>query len=142
MSRPLVCLVAMASVAIVITAESPGRSVWDGVYTAGQAKRGETLYADNCASCHGSALGGGESAPPLAGGEFFANWNGLTLGDLFDRIRVSMPADRPGKLSREQNADVLAFILSVNQFPAGQTELEHRTEFLKQIGFEAEKPQK
>src|SRR5579863_646678 len=118
------------------------RSVWDGVYTSEQARRGATLYANNCASCHGSALNGGESAPPLAGGEFFANWSGLTLGDLFDRIRVSMPADRPGKLSREQNADVLAFMLSVNQFPSGKAELEHQSEVLKQIRFEAEKPRK
>src|SRR5579862_9557871 len=118
----------------------PSRSVWDGVYTSEQARRGATLYANNCASCHGSALNGGESAPPLAGGEFFANWSGLTLGDLFERIRVSMPADNPGKLSREQDADILAFMLSMNQFPEGQTELEHRTEVLKQILFEATKP--
>ena len=138
MSRFLV----MAAIAGIICAQSPERSVWDGVYTAEQAKRGEALYASNCASCHGSALGGGESAPPLSGGEFFSNWNGLTLGDLFDRIRVSMPADRPGKLSREQNADVLAFMLSVNQFPSGKTELEHQSEVLKQIRFESEKPRK
>jgi len=86
--------------------------------------------------------GGGESAPPLTGGEFFANWNGLTLGDLFDRIRVSMPADRPGKLSREQNAEVLAFMLSVSKFPPGKSELEHQSEVLKQIRFEVEKPKK
>jgi mono/diheme cytochrome c family protein len=116
------------------------RSVWDGVYTSEQATRGATLYANNCASCHGSALNGGESAPPLAGGEFFANWNGLTVGDLFERIRVSMPADNPGKLSHEQDADILAFMLSMNQFPEGKTELEHRTEVLKQILFEATKP--
>ena len=142
-ARVLAGLIALAGVVGVISAQSSTeRSVWDAVYTAEQAKRGETLYANNCASCHGSALGGGESAPPLTGGEFFANWNGLTLGDLFDRIRVSMPADRPGKLSREQNADVLAFMLSVNQFPAGKTELEHQSEVLKQIRFEAEKPKK
>jgi S-disulfanyl-L-cysteine oxidoreductase SoxD len=142
-ARILAAFIAMAGALGVICAQSSTeRSVWDGVYTAEQAKRGEALYANNCASCHGSALGGGESAPPLTGGEFFANWNGLTLGDLFDRIRVSMPADRPGKLGREQNADVLAFMLSVNQFPAGKTELEHQSEVLKQIRFEAEKPRK
>jgi mono/diheme cytochrome c family protein len=138
MSRSLLLAVAAG----IICAQSPDRSVWDGVYTAEQAKRGQALYANNCASCHGSALGGGESAPPLSGGEFFANWNGLTMGDLFDRIRRSMPADRPGKLTREQNADVLAFMLSVNQFPVGKTELEHQSEVLKQIRFESEKPQK
>jgi mono/diheme cytochrome c family protein len=142
-ARVLAAFITLAGGLGVISAQSSTeRSVWDGVYTADQAKRGEALYANNCASCHGSALGGGESAPPLSGGEFFANWNGLTLGDLFDRIRVSMPADRPGKLSREQNADVLAFMLSVNQFPSAKTELEHQSEVLKQIRFEAEKPRK
>ena len=116
------------------------RTVWDGVYTAEQARRGAVLYANNCASCHGLALTGGESAPPLTGGEFMSNWSGLTLGDLFDRIRVSMPADNPGKLTREQDADILAFMLSMNQFPEGKAELEHRTEVLKQIRFEATKP--
>jgi mono/diheme cytochrome c family protein len=116
------------------------RSVWDGVYTAAQAERGAALYANYCASCHGSALTGGESAPPLTGGEFSSNWNGLTAGDLFERIRISMPADRPGRLTREQDADVLAFMLSVSQFPPGKTELEHQTEVLKQIRFESMRP--
>jgi mono/diheme cytochrome c family protein len=117
------------------------RSVWDGVYTSEQAARGASLYANNCASCHGSALGGGESAPPLTGGEFFSNWNGLTLGDLFERIRISMPADRPGKLSRAEDADVLAFMRSVSQFPPGKTELERQTEALKQIRIDSAKPE-
>jgi mono/diheme cytochrome c family protein len=121
--------------------EQTSRSVWDGVYTAEQAKRGETLYANNCASCHGLGLTGGESAPPLTGGEFLANWNGLTLGDLFERIRTSMPADRPGKLSREQNADIVAHMLNVGQFPAGKSELSTQTEVLKQVRIEANKPE-
>src|SRR5215469_14372645 len=98
-------------------------SVWDGVYSADQAKRGESAYATNCASCHGDQLNGGEMAPPLAGGEFMSNWNGLTLGDLFDRIRSTMPASKPGSLSRETNADILSFILAFNKFPAGDKEL-------------------
>lgn len=104
--------------------------------------RGSALYAGNCASCHGTALTGGESAPPLAGADFFSNWNGLTVGDLFERIRVSMPADRPGKLTREQDADVLAYMLSMNQFPPGKTELERQTEALKQIRIEPEPEKK
>jgi quinoprotein glucose dehydrogenase len=116
------------------------RSVWDGVYTVEQAGRGQGLYFSACASCHGTALSGGESAPPLAGGDFLSNWNGLTVGDLFERIRTTMPADRPGRLSREQNADILAFLLSMNQFPAGQAELERQTEALKQIRLEATRP--
>ena len=115
------------------------RSVWDGVYTPDQAKRGDTAYAKDCASCHGSALTGGESAPPLAGGDFLSNWNGLTVGDLFDRFRTTMPADRPGGLNRERYSDILAYVLSMNQFPPGKSELEHQSEILKQIRIEPSK---
>jgi len=121
-------------------APSPSRSVWDGVYTQEQAERGHSLYNRNCASCHGDELAGGDVPPPLAGSGFLANWNGLTVGDLFERIRRSMPQDDPGRLSRQQNADVVAYIFSFNKFPAGKTELAHDTEVLKQIRIEANKP--
>jgi quinoprotein glucose dehydrogenase len=121
-------------------APSGSRSVWDGVYTQDQAERGHSLYNQHCASCHGDTLAGGEVPPPLAGGDFLANWSGLTVGDLFERIRRSMPQDDPGRLSRQQKADVLAYIFSFNKFPAGKTELAHDTELLKQIRIEATKP--
>jgi S-disulfanyl-L-cysteine oxidoreductase SoxD len=123
------------------TPSSDSRSVWDGVYTDDQAKRGEPVYHKECAPCHGDSLAGGESAPPLSGGAFLANWNGLTLADLFDRIRKTMPQNAPGKLTKQQNADVLAYALSVNKFPAGKSELSKQTEFLKEIRFEANKPE-
>ena len=116
------------------------RSVWDGVYTEEQAKRGEPVYQKECAACHGAMMTGGESAPPLTGGGFQANWNGLTLGDLFDRIRKTMPQSKPGSLTRQQNADVLAFMLSLNKFPAGKTELYRQSEMLEEIRFETKKP--
>ncbi len=116
------------------------KSVWDGVYTGEQAKRGEAVYRQWCASCHGNELEGGEMAPGLTGGGFSSNWNGLTVGDIFDRTRNTMPQDSPGALTREQNADVTAFILSMNKFPIGKTELPPQSEMLKQIKFEANKP--
>ena len=121
-------------------APSGPRSVWDGVYTQEQAERGHALYNQHCASCHGDTLAGGDVPPPLAGADFLSNWNGLTVGDLFERIRRSMPQDNPGRLSRQQNADILAYIFSFNKFPAGKTELAHDTELLKQIRIEATKP--
>jgi cytochrome c len=116
---------------------APVQSVWDGVYTEAQAKRGQPLYMRHCASCHGDQLTGGEMSPPLAGGDFLSNWNGLTMGDLFERIRKSMPANSPGSLSREVNADITAYMLSVNSFPAGSKDLSTNTELLKQIRIEA-----
>ena len=117
------------------------RSVWDGVYTEEQAKRGEELYRKECASCHGDTLVGGGGAAPLTGGTFLSNWNGLTVGDLFDRIRKTMPQGSPGRLTKQQDADILAFLLSFNKFPAGKTELQKQVEFLREIRFEATKPE-
>lgn len=126
-------LIALAS------AQEATRSVWDGVFTQEQADRGRPLYNQHCASCHADTLMGGEMSPPLVGGEFLSNWNGLTLGDLFERIRTSMPQNKPGTLSREVNADITAYILSVNKFPVGKTELPHSAEFLRDIRIDSEK---
>ena len=118
------------------------RTVWDGVYTEEQAKRGEGLYEKQCSACHGDKLAGRESAPPLTGGAFLSNWNGLPLGDLSERIRRTMPQTSPGKLTRQQNADILAYVLSFNKFPAGKTELYRQAEMLREIRFVSEKPAK
>lgn len=139
-SRTVCRRISLAAIVAVVALAQTSRSVWDGVYTADQAKRGAALYSNECASCHGLTLNGGEMAPPLAGGEFISNWNGLTVGDLFDRIRQTMPADRPGTLNREKDADIVAHILSMNQFPAGSQELDRQTEALKQIRIDALKP--
>ena len=118
------------------------RSVWDGVYTNDQAKQGQAFYGESCSSCHGDSLTGGESAPALAGGEFLSNWNGLTLGDLFERIRTTMPQNKPGSLGRPKNAAILAYMLSVSGFPAGKTELAQQKEVLDEIKIDASKPGK
>jgi cytochrome c len=123
-----------------VHAQPPTKSIWDGVFTEAQATRGKALYAEQCASCHGGELTGGEMAPPLAGGEFMAGWDGLTIGDLFERVRISMPQNAPGSLSGQQNADILAFMFSSNKFPAGATELPKVAGILKQIKFEVKKP--
>jgi mono/diheme cytochrome c family protein len=111
-------------------------SVWDGVYTQEQASRGKTLYSKQCASCHGDALDGSGQAPPLAGPDFKGNWNGQTADDLFEKMQSSMPADQPGKLSRQENADILAFVLGFNGFPAGSKELPTDAAALQKIRFE------
>jgi mono/diheme cytochrome c family protein len=138
-----ILVVTVALLAAVITlatgpthAQDSQRSVWDGVYNGEQAKRGEAAFVEACSNCHGSTLEGAMT-PALTGGAFMANWDGLTLVDLFDRIRTSMPADRPGSLSRQQNADVVAYILQFNQFPAGKEELPREVQVLKQILFKA-----
>ena len=116
------------------------RTTWSGVYTVGQAQRGDAIFEDRCASCHGSDLSGGGFAPALAGTAFTANWDNLTLDDLLDRIRTTMPQDKPGTLSRQQNTDLVAFILNKGGFPAGDDELSPQPELQKQIAFKATRP--
>jgi len=108
-------------------------SVLDGAYTDAQASRGEIVYLGNCVNCHGPNLDGGDMTPALVGAVFGSNWNDLTLGDLFERIRISMPLDAPGKLSRQQNADVIAFILKSNKWPVGQSEVPREAAALRQV---------
>jgi mono/diheme cytochrome c family protein len=121
-------------------AQSPA-TVWDGVYTDAQAGRGGALYQTACASCHGEKLQGKGQTPALTGPDFTMDWNGMTVGDLFDKLQTSMPADKPGSLSREQNASLIAYLLSANKFPSGTAELSSDVERLRQIRFEAA-PQK
>jgi len=114
---------ALAFVLAAVMAAQQPRTVWDGIYTDEQATRGETLYAERCAKCHGDTLGGQESAPALTGTTFYSNWEGEMLEPLFDRVRTTMPQDKPGSLSRAQNADILAYMLKAGGYPAGATPL-------------------
>jgi len=125
--------------AVLLSAQSQ-RTVWDGVYTEEQATRGEQVYAEHCAQCHGEGLGGVESAPALTGPAFYANWEGETLNALFERIRMSMPQDSPGSLSRAQNADIVAHMLRVGGYPAGSTPLEGQASVLTGIKVLTYKP--
>ena len=62
-------------------------------------------------------------APSIAGSDFIVFWTELPVGSLFERIRVSMPEDSPGRLSDQEYTDVVAFMLDSNSYPAGEVEL-------------------
>lgn len=126
--------------AVLAAGAQDARTVWEGVYTEPQAERGEAIYAQMCANCHGTELEGIDMSPALAGATFSSNWNELTMGDLADRIRISMPADRPGTMTRAQIADVMAFMLKANRFPSGESELPQEVVVQKQIRIVAQKP--
>ena len=106
-----------------LIAQAP-TSVTGGVYSAAQAKRGQAVYTDSCAKCHLDDLSGGATSPPLQGNEFIGNWKGKTLGALFDEVRMTMPFDSPGSLTPAQYADIVAYVLSANKYPAGEKELD------------------
>jgi cytochrome c len=133
----------------IVHAQAPA-SVWAGVYTQEQAKRGAAFYKEECAACHGDTLAGngqtaraeelGRAIPPLSGDVFKGNWNGRPLSDLFDKL-ASMPRDDPGKLGLKQKVDILAYIIKFNEFPSGKTELPADPSLLTEIRFDAVKPQ-
>src|SRR5258707_1215488 len=105
------------------------KSVWDSVYTKAQAQKGEAIYNEKCSKCHGADASGGD-APSLADSGFAGDWDGLTVLQLFDRTRSSMPQDAPQSLSREETASLIAYLLSKNNFPAASADLSSRSGML------------
>jgi S-disulfanyl-L-cysteine oxidoreductase SoxD len=96
-----------------------------GVYTAEQALRGQQQYDVFCTGCHGPEMeGAGVDVPALAEERFVRKWSGRPLRDLFDLIKMTMPENAPGSLSDRASADLLAYILQANGFPAGPQSLD------------------
>lgn len=117
------------------------KSIWDGVYSDAQATRGQEIYLEECAGCHLESLGGADMAPGLVGDAFQKQWIDLTVGDLFERIRISMPQDSPAHLSRQAYIDIVAHILKANNFQAGNSDLSHDLAMLKQVKITAKSPE-
>ena len=135
------CVLAISALpllAIMLSAQDT-RTVLDGVYTEEQAKRGETIYLEHCLRCHGPKLLGGNEVGALTGPVFNGNWDGVPLSQMLDRVRVTMPLDKPSTMSRQQIADVLTYIFSFNKIPAGKTELPRNAEMLNLIQYKAPK---
>jgi mono/diheme cytochrome c family protein len=126
-----------ACVAIAQTSSPP--SVLTGAFTEEQALRGQALYNTHCFACHGEEMAGKDQSPPLAGPQFSAVWTGDPLQALVDRISA-MPPDRPGKLSRAENVDILAYVLWYNGLPVGPTPLDTKKEVLSAMIFQTPPP--
>lgn len=94
-----------------------------GFYTREQALRGKALYAEHCSRCHLEDLAGGGPILPLAGDGFMSRWQNQSVYDLYVRVRITMPQDRPGTLNDRIVVDIVAFLLRANGLPAGSTEI-------------------
>lgn len=150
MAVPRLVLVALAVTGITVTTldflpwllkqPTVTHAVADGLYTTVQAQRGDVLYGEQCAKCHGEIrqLIPGMAAL-LADHTFRARWKGRALGELFKMIQVEMPQEAPGSLSDQQTADLVAFILRGNRRPAGDVPLPDNLEMLMQIPFDSDK---
>lgn len=133
------CWSVAAAALVIIPLAAQEKTTWDSVYTSAQAQRGEANYNEKCAKCHGRGAGGGD-APSLSDSGFAGNWDGLTVQQLFDRTRVSMPQDAPGSMTRPEAADMIAYLLQQNRFPAGSAELKEDANSLGMIKYVATKP--
>ncbi|MGH7070742.1 MAG: c-type cytochrome [Acetobacteraceae bacterium] len=117
---------APASVPVKNTAEVKESRATTGavpaLYTKAQAAAGAAVFAANCVSCHGENLQG-TAAPSVAGTDFLtaAKSNGWTMQALRALVFMDMPFNDPGSLSATEYADVLAFVLASNCYPAGTT---------------------
>jgi len=100
-------------------------SIWSGVYSPAQARRGLLEYARSCEHCHGSSLTGDaiDEVPALVADAFLFHWRGRTVQDLYARLSKAMPADAPGSLSADAYLDLVAYLLEANGFPAGPRDL-------------------
>jgi mono/diheme cytochrome c family protein len=102
--------------ALATSAQAPEKTTNSGVYTAAQAERGKKAFGEKCTACH---------EPSRFSGEAFAeSWNGKALKELWDVASGTMPEDNPGSLKQEEYADILAYFLSLNEYPAGDAELQ------------------
>ncbi len=101
------------------------KSIWAGVYTAAQASRGQAIYAGECSRCHRDDLSGAGGV--LIGNHFMDQWREDSLKNFFTTLRQTMPANAPSSLSEQEYLDIVAYVLQMNDFPAGEKELTGET---------------
>ncbi len=85
------------------------------VFSVRQVARGRGYFREICVSCHES--------DEFEGRSFQRQWRGQTVRDMYTSIAYSMPDDNPGGLPGQTYADVIAYILELNGYEAGDTEL-------------------
>jgi cytochrome c len=119
-------------------------TIWDGIYTEEQARRGEQVFKSECGYCHRADLTGGflddgvGRAPALAGPRAFGSslaerWKDLTIGDMVATIAATMPRQKPASLTVQAYVDVVSYLFSKNDIPAGSRELPVDVETLGQL---------
>lgn len=128
-----------AAPGVLRAAQGTAKTTWDGVYRDAQARKGEALYGDKCVECHGPD-GSGANGPSLSGAGFAAGWDGIALSDLFVRMQTSTPATNPGSLNRDEVAELIAYLLELNGFPSGPSDLPNTGELLRPIRFVSANP--
>jgi mono/diheme cytochrome c family protein len=107
----------------VLRAQAPVQPrIWQGVYTAAQAERGQSAFLASCQRCHNADLSG-DRGPALKGERFTTTWGGGSVNRLFQKIRDTMPTFATSTIDEATKLDIVTFILQTNGFPAGDREL-------------------
>jgi cytochrome c5 len=114
-------LLVLLACGVALSAQDTPR-IWQGVYTTAQAERGKAVFSTTCLRCHGEDLGG-NTAPALKGDRFQSSWGGDAIESLFTKIRDTMPPNFGSTLEDQVKLDIVSYILQVNGFPAGASEL-------------------
>ena len=104
-----------------------------GVYTTEQADRGNEAYSYDCAACHLDDLLGDGFAPPLVGEPFTFRWSDLSVDDIYQTLYATMPQGAPASLTPQGYVDIIAYMLQMNEYPAGDAELPTDSDALKAI---------
>ncbi len=120
-------IVVVSSLLAGAAAAAEPRTVNDQVYSKAQAKIGEKLYADHCLLCHDKKY----FRPVLK------RWEGQPISVLFTVMSTSMPESNPGFLTEKEYVDILAYILSLSRYAAGDTELNYQDGTLNELTVEA-----
>ena len=87
------------------------------LFTNGEAAQGRIVFKQHCAACHGDDLRG-KIGPALVGPSLGSASDHTTVSIMFNVIAFEMPADEPASLTRQNYADVMAYILQRNGYPA------------------------
>jgi mono/diheme cytochrome c family protein len=126
-----VAVAMMAAAGVAVSGQAPTKTTNDGVYTAAQAERGKKTFADKCTACHEPSR--------FSGATFHEVWDGKVMKEIWDIASGTMPEDNPGSLKQQEYGDILAYFLSLNEYPAGETELAGNAAAMANIKIEPKK---
>ena len=131
MRRILIGAALLPVAAAILNGQAPTKTTNSGVYTAAQAERGKKTFGEKCSGCHEPSR--------FSGDTFHEAWDGKALKEIWDIASGTMPEDNPGSLKQQEYGDILAYFLSLNEYPTGDSELEGNAAAMAAIKVEKKK---
>jgi len=129
--RILIGVALLPVAAAILNGQAPTKTTNSGVYTAAQAERGKKTFGEKCSGCHEPSR--------FSGDTFHEAWDGKALKEIWDIASGTMPEDNPGSLKQQEYGDILAYFLSLNEYPTGDAELQGNAAAMAAIKVEKKK---